>query len=86
VLLALKKTRAFDLRIDTRCQGRKDATHLSGKWSSEGADVLALQFENADGPTESLGCRFAACADEAGEDCLTCEGEDFGFTLKVVRR
>jgi hypothetical protein len=89
VRLTLKKDRSFALRIDTKCEGRKDTTELAGKWSSEGANALSLAFENAGGPTELVPCRFAVCGSDdggAGEDCLGCESDDVSFTLHVVRR
>src|SRR5262249_53092441 len=52
VRLTLKKDRTFALRVDTKCEGKKDTTQLAGKWASEGATALSLAFENAGGPTE----------------------------------
>ena len=86
VHLKLKKNRKFDLSITTRCQADRNTTELDGLWSSEGADSLTLTFENPDGPTETMPCRFAACADAPGEECLSCQEEDVTFTLQVVRR
>ena len=90
VRLVLKKSRSFDLRVDTKCQAQKDATELSGKWTTEGDDRLELTFENENGPTEALPCRLAVCPDaaggEPGEDCLSCSDAEVSFTLRVVRR
>jgi hypothetical protein len=86
VHLKLTRLRKFDLGITTRCQADKSSTSLSGSWATDGADGLTLSFENQDGPTETMSCRFAACADAPGEDCLSCHEEDVSFTLQVVRR
>jgi hypothetical protein len=86
VQLKLKKNRKFDITITTRCQADKSRTELDGLWATEGDDGLTLSFENADSATEVMPCRFGACVDAPGEDCLTCREEDVTFTLQVVRR
>jgi len=85
VHLELAKTRHFDLRIVTKCQGHKDDTRLAGTWATEGNDVLVLSFPNEDGPEERLECRFLQCTDDP-EDCLLCQQDDVSFTLQIVRR
>ena len=85
VTLTLKRARGFAIRIFTRCQGAKEETVLGGKWTSEGSDTVVLAFENEDGPTETMTCRLATCADEP-EDCMTCGDEDVTFVLEIVRR
>jgi hypothetical protein len=85
VTLTLKKTRAFAIRILSRCQGNKDQTDLDGKWTSEGNDTVVLHFENEGAAAEALVCRFARC-EETDEECLTCGDDDTAFTLEVVRR
>lgn len=86
VRLTLKKTKTFDLRVDTKCQAEKNITSLGGKWQTEGNDRLALIFENENAPDETMPCRFNICEDEPTEDCLYCADAEVGFTLKVVRR
>jgi hypothetical protein len=81
VRLVLRKTKTFELRVETRCASQKDTTQLSGKWGTEGDDKLELTFENENGPTEALPCRIAACADEAGEDCVSCSDADVHILL-----
>jgi hypothetical protein len=93
VTLTLKKNRRFSIRVTTRCQGRKDVTDLDGSFTTEGTDTVVLSFENEDGPTEKMVCRFGACDPDAsaearddGAECLTCGEEDVSFTLETVRR
>jgi hypothetical protein len=85
VTLTLRRTRGFGIRILTRCQGDKQETELEGKWTSEGGDTVVLQFENQDGPTETMTCRLSTC-DDVPEDCLSCGDADVSFTLQIVRR
>lgn len=85
VNLELTRRQRFELEIVTRCEKDRDRTTLDGRWEEDGLEGLVLVFQQEEGPDETLGCRFASCAEAPGEDCLVCADGDITFTLTTRR-
>ncbi|MBK9069774.1 MAG: hypothetical protein IPL79_02000 [Myxococcales bacterium] len=91
VALQLRQTRAFALRVTTRCDGEVSTMKFRGTWKLEAATPGGVQLQfgkpgkgDSKAASEHAGCALAPVADEFSLTCAI--DEDLTLTLLPARR